>query len=199
MRELLSRRFWAALGGVVVLAVLAVVVGAAVAPTNSVIESVEPDRRIDTAGVVVDAQLDPGWSVRSGRTEGRALFVLDDGRTVRVGDGTPGVVTCPRPDQPGTCAFMMDELGGAAVWFVLAPLQSGTEVTMPGVVAVLDQGREARLANGWIVPLVNVVTRRCSTIETTSFRDFVARIGADSVSIYDMNKQRLSTVICRAG
>lgn len=199
MRELLSRRFWAALGGVVVLAALAVIVGAAVGPTSSVTEPVEPDRRLDTAGVVVDAQLDPGWSVRSGRTEGRASFVLDDGRTVLVGDGTPGVVTCPRPDRPSTCALIMDELGGAAVWFVLAPLQRGTEVTLPGVVAVLEQGREARLANGWIVPLVNVVTRRCTTTETTSFRDFVARIGADSTSIYDVGLQRLSTVICRSG
>jgi hypothetical protein len=199
MRELLSRRFWAALGGVVVLAVLAVVVGAAVSPTNSVTAPVEPDRRIDTAGVVVNAQLDPGWSVRSGRTEGRARFVLDDGRTVLVGADTPGVVTCPRPDQPATCALLMDELGGAAVWFVLAPVQRSGEVTMPGVVTVLDQGREARLANGWVVPLVPVVTRRCSTTETTSFRDFVARIGADSVSIYDVGLERLSTVICRSG
>ena len=199
MRELLSRRFWAALGGVVALVVLALVASAALVPGASVTAPSEADRRVDRGGVVVAAQLDPGWSVRNGTTEGRAQFTLGDGVTVVVGEGTPGVVTCSRPDQPAACALLVDDLGGAAVWFVLAPLERQREVTLPGVVAVLDQGREARLANGWVVPLVDVVTRRCSTTETTSFRDFVARIGADSVAIYDLEVQEVSTVACRAG
>lgn len=199
MRDLLSRRFWAALGGVVALVVLTLLIGSVVSPTSSVTAPSEPERRIDTAGIVVEAQLDAGWSVRDGRSEGTARFVLSDGRTVLIGDDTPGVVTCPRPDLASTCALLMDDLGGAAVWFVLAPVERDTEVTLPGVVAVLDQGREARLENGWVVPLVDVVTRRCTTTETTSFRDFVARIGADSVAIYDLDVNEVSIVACRAG
>ena len=199
MRELLSRRFWAALGGVLCLMALAIVTASAWSPTSSVTAPSEPDRRIDRGGVVVEAQVDPGWSVRDGVTDGRARFVLADGTTVVVGELTPGVVTCRRPDQPSTCALLVDDLGGAVVWFVLAPLDAGGVVTLPGVVSVLDQGREARLANGWVVPLVDVVTRRCTTTETTSFRDFVARVGADSVSLYDLELQEVATVACRAG
>lgn len=199
MRELLSRRFWAALGGVVSLVVLALLVGAALGPTSAVTEPSEPDRRIDEAGIVVEAQLDPGWSVRGGRTEGSATFTLSSGRTVQIGEDTPGVVTCQRPDQPATCALLTDGLGGAVVWFVLAPLERGGEVTLPGVVTVLEQGREARLANGWVVQLLDVVVRRCTTTETTSFRDFVARIGADSVALFDVELGEVSTVVCRAG
>jgi hypothetical protein len=199
VRELLSRRFWAALGGVVCLVAVAIVASAALVPAASVTAPGEPDRRIDRAGVVVAADLDPGWSARAGSTEGRARFTLGDGSTVTVGDGTPGVVTCARPDRAAQCALLIDDLGGAVVWFVLAPLERGAEVTLPGVVAVLDQGREARLDNGWVVPLVDVVTRRGTSTETTSFRDFVARVGADSVAIYDLAVQEVSTVACRAG
>lgn len=199
MRDLLSRRFWAALGGVVLLVVATLLIGSVMSPTSSVTAPSEPERRIDTAGIVVEAELDAGWSVREGRTEGTARFVLADGRTVFIGDDTPGTVTCPRPDLASTCALLMDDLGGAVVWFVLAPLERASEVTLPGVVAVLDQGREARLENGWVVPLVDVVTRRCTTTETTSFRDFVARIGSDSVAIYDLEVNEVSIVACRAG
>jgi len=199
MRELLSRRFWAALGGVVTLVTLAIAVSILFSPTASVTAPTEPDRRIDAGGVVVDALLDPGWSVRDGLSQGRAQFTLADGRTVGIGDRTPGVVSCTRPDQPSTCALLIDQLGGAVVWFVLTPLERPGEVTLPGVVAVLDEGREARLANGWVVPLVDVVTRRCTTTETSSFRDFVARIGADSVTLYDLEVEEVTTVACRAG
>lgn len=181
------------------LAVLAIVVAATLGPTSSVTAPSEPDRRIDSAGIVVSAQLDPGWSARGGRTEGSAQFVLGNGRTLRIGEDTPGVITCQRPDQAATCALLADELGGAVVWFVLAPLERGTEVTLPGVIAVLDEGREARLANGWVVQLLDVVVRRCASTETTSFRDFVARIGADSVALFDVELGEVSTVACRAG
>lgn len=199
MRELLSRRFWAALGGVVCLVALALVASAVLVPGASVTAPSGADRRIDRGGVVVGAELDPGWSAREGSTQGRAQFTLGDGTTVIVGEGTPGVITCSRPDQPGDCALLVDDLGGAVVWFVLAPLERQREVTLPGVVAVLDQGREARLANGWVVPLVDVVTRRCTATETSSFRDFVARIGANSIAIYDLEVQEVTTVACRAG
>lgn len=181
------------------LVVVAVVASAVLAPAASVTAPAEPDRRVDRGGVVVEAELDAGWAVRDGLSEGRAQFTLGDGSTVVVGDATPGVVTCRRPDRPATCALLMDDLGGAVVWFLLAPLERGSEVTLPGVVAVLDQGREARLANGWVVPLVDVVTRRCTSTETTSFRDFVSRIGGDSVALYDLEVQEVSTVVCRAG
>lgn len=196
MRELLSRRFWAAIGAVIVLALVVVALGSATTPTASLTRTDEPTRRVDTGGIVMEAEFEGDWGLVRDRSVGTARLVLADGRIMVIGEGTPGVRTCARVDRPGACALLADLLGDAVVWFALAPVEPGGLVTLPGIVDVLDAGREGGLSNGWVVPLVDVVTRRCESVETTSFRDFVARIGARSTSSYDLAVGEISTITC---
>lgn len=196
MRELLSRRFWAAIGAVIVLALVVVALGSATTPTASLTRTDEPTRRIDTGGIVMEAAFEGDWGLVRDRSVGTARLALADGRLMVIGEGTPGVRTCVGVDRPGTCALLADLLGDAVVWFALAPVEPGGLVTLPGIVDVLDAGREGGLSNGWVVPLVDVVTRRCESVETTSFRDFVARIGARSTSSYDLAVGEISTITC---
>jgi hypothetical protein len=196
MRELLSRRFWAAVGAVIVLSLVVVLVGSTTAPTASLTQGSQATRRVDIGGIVMEAELEEDWGLLRDRTVGVARLVLADGRQYFIGDDTPGVRTCARVDRPGACALLADVLGDAVIWFALAPVEPGGVVTLPGIVEVLDAGREGGLSNGWVVALVDVVTRVCSRVETSSFRDFVARIGARSTSTYDLAVQEISTITC---
>lgn len=199
MRELFTARFWATLAGLVVLAVVVVAVSSRSDPAEPLSSTDLTARRIDTGGVVDAWRPEPGWGLVDGVTVGGATVELRDGRTFVLGDRTPATIDCGVLERPGGCTLLADLLGDAIVWLAIVPSEPGDQVTLPGVVAVLDEGREARLDNGWIVPLVDVVRRECTSVETSSFRDFVARIGADSVAIYDLEVAEVSTVVCNAG
>jgi hypothetical protein len=196
MRELFTVRFWAAIVGLVVLAVVAVLVSSRSDPAQPLSSPAETVRRIDTGGVIVSFRPEVDWALRDGVTDGSVDLVLGDGRVFLLGDRTPGVIDCDGPERYGSCTLLADLLGDAVVWFAIVPAERGGQVTLPGVVAVLDQGREARLSNGWVVPLVDVVRRECPSVETTSFRDFVARVGGESVAIYDLSIDEVTTVAC---
>ena len=198
MREIFSPRFWATLVGLVVLAVVVIVVSSRSDPAEPLSGADLTARRIDTGGVISAWRTEPGWGLRDGFTVGSATVELSDGRSFLVGDTTPATIDCGGLERSGACTLLAHLLGDAIVWLAIVPSEPDDQVTLPGVVAVLDEGREARLDNGWIVPLVDVVRRECASVETSSFRDFVARIGADSVAIYDLEVSEVSTVVCNA-
>lgn len=199
MRELFTARFWVTLAAIVVLALVVVAISSRSDPAEPLSSTAVTARRVDTGGVVTAWRAEPGWALRSGSTVGSATVELADGRTFLVGESTPATIECDPADRFAECTLLADLLGDAIVWFALLPGERDGVVTLPGVVAVLDEGREARLDNGWIVPLVDVVRRECTNVETSSFRDFVARVGADSVALYDLELDEVSTVVCNAG
>lgn len=198
MQQFFTWRFWLAIAALVGL-------GGGVVWISSRSDPAQPlapgpvARRIDAGGLIQWFRPDSGWTMRNGSTVGSAEIVLVDGRSFLVGEGTPGEVECDTARRSRSCTLLASLLGEAIIWFALVPSEPGEVVTMPGPVAVLDEGREARLANGWVVPLVDVVRRTCSSIETTSFRDWVARIGAASTSTYDLSVEEITTVTCDAG
>jgi hypothetical protein len=197
MDHLLSVRFWGAVVALVAAATLAVVVYASTDVADRIAGAgTLPARRVETSGVIVDFAVGSGWRVRDGRTIGGVDVFLDDGRRFVVGEGTSVDLGCTPTVDPGTCAFLADLLADAVVWFALVPAPPDGRLDLPGAVAVLDAGREARLANGWIVPLVDRVERVCPAVETSSFRDFVNRIGADGVAVYDLGVGEVTTVRC---
>jgi hypothetical protein len=196
MHQFLTWRFWLALGALAALAAGVVVISSRSDPAEPLSSGPVVERRIDAGGRVRWFRPDAGWAVRNGTTVGSAEIVLADGRTFLLGEGTPGEVGCETPRRSQSCTLLASLLGEAIIWFALVPSEPGDQLTMPGPVAVLDEGREARLSNGWVVPLLDVVRRECATTETSSFRDWVARIGADSESIYDLTVEQITTVTC---
>jgi hypothetical protein len=197
MDHLLSVRFW----GTVLALVTAIAAAVFISTRADIVDriagaGVPPDRRIETSGVVTNFRSDAGWRIRDGRTVGEAEVTLDEERRFVIGEGTPADLRCAPTGAGGSCVLFADLLGGAVVWLALVPIGVDGEVELPGAVAVLDAGREARLANGWIVPLVDRVERDCPTVETSSFRDFVNRIGADGVAVYDLGVGEVTTVRC---
>lgn len=198
MRQFFTWRFWASIAVLVAIgAVLASVVTRSNDGSAGVASSEVSEHRVDLGALVVAAEPgDGGWGFSDGVTVGVGRLVLDDGTTMTIASGTVGESTCDDLAQLGACAVVADLLGEAVVWFALVPAGRGQEVTLPPVEDVLDAGREARLVNGWVVPLVDRVERRCD-LESTSFRDFLARFGTDHDTVYDLSLDEVSALVCR--
>lgn len=199
MRQFFSVRFWAAVAAVVGLAAaLAAVVDQGEAAPLAVAEPPAPTaRRLDTIQLAVGFA-DPGaFALEGGEVEGESTIVLVDGRRLLLADGTPGESTCQAVAELGGCVFAADLLGDAVVWFSLLPADAidDGEYPLPPIVELLDGITWARLANGWEVPLLPVVSRRCGT-ETTSLGDFVERIGTDHVTLFNLEAGEVSAVRC---
>lgn len=211
MRELLSFRMLAALVGLLVAFWLVSAVtggdgadggvdgteGSGETMTDGIVE-----RRIDlvarvTAVEPVDAVA--GFAVESesdapGVAVGSADLVLEGDRRMRVVSGTFGIDDCSTAEKRvGRCAVFADLLGEAVVWFQLSPIDDG-HVELPAVVGFDDD--LARLANGFLLPHADVFTRRCST-EYASFTEFRRDLGEDFVTLWSLEEQRLTDVICR--
>lgn len=196
MQQFFTWRFWAT---VVVLVGIGLTLIAVVArpddDPSGAVASPPSEHRVDLGALVVVAEPGEGWGIVDGATVGEVQLVIDDGRTIWVAPGTPGESSCDALAQLGGCVVLVDLLGEAVVWFALVPAAVGQEVTLPPIADVLDAGREARLTNGWIVPLVDRVERRCA-IESTSFRDFLARFGTDHESVYDLTVDEITALVC---
>jgi hypothetical protein len=196
VRQFFSPRFWltfAALGGLVL--VLVTVFGGKSTPGVAPVQAeADPERTIDLVSWIYVATAEPGFAFQGGVTTRDLALQLDATRTMVVKAGTPGEITCPTFDVPGTCTVAADLLGDAVLWFGIVPGAPGATVVLPAVVEMLDGGW-VRLANDWIVRRASVVERSCAE-DTSSLPDFIATYGENATSTFNFETQKLETVTC---
>ena len=195
MRQFASWRVWAA----IVVVVVAVLLLRTCSGDDA---SIRPDsgpttRRIDLVSLTATIRSDSPWFVSDGAMSGDATVVLASGRVVRLTDGTLGESSCLFPDVLDACVLMADTLGDGIVWFALlpAPASGSTELELPPIEALLDGVTYGRLANGWEVPLLDRVIRRCET-ETPNLTSFVQKYADQHVTIVDLERAEVSAVRC---
>jgi hypothetical protein len=74
-----------------------------------------------------------------------------------------------------------------------------TILTMPGLVDIQENGDEGVLRNGWVIRLATPVVRECSTLATTSLRDFINRFpDSASDSYVNLLTDEIDKVQCRS-
>lgn len=195
MRQFFTWRYWAAVGSLVaLLAILATFRG-----DGSPVTLVETanTRRIDLIARTSTVRSDGSWSVADGVSRGNATAVLQSGRLLTITDGTLGQSSCLSPEVPDSCVILADTLGDGIVWFALIPAPSieSNEVELPPIEELLDGVTYARLTNGWEVPLLDKVVRRCED-ETPNLAAFVERFGDRHVTIVDLDQSQVSAVRC---
>ena len=197
MRQFLTLRYWAAVFALFVL-VLTVYLAVGRSGPSEAIENLEV-RRIDLIASTSTVRSDSVWSVANGRAVGDATAVLSDGRVLTIADGTLGVSTCLFPEALNACVMLADTLGDGIVWFALVPAPEGDdrELELPAIDELLDGVTYARLVNGWEVPLLDKVKRRCDE-ETPSLNSFVQRFAESHRTIVDLDRAQVSAVVCDA-
>ena len=196
MRQILTARFAAAIGVPFVAALVWFVV--AVNGSGGADTTTASRHFVSYTASVSTIQVDPGWSIADGVTVASARLALDDGRTLFIAEGTPGEIECADYATPNACVLLAEMLGDGVVWFALTP-SSGDEplarLPLPPVVDMLNEGDDAVLANGWIVPLATPTKRVCDTA-TTSLRDFIEKFdGRMDVSL-NLVTDEIDTVRC---
>jgi len=197
MRYFFTARLWAALG--MLIAASALVFGMLLVVNGGSSTGSSGSRVIDIVGAVTTAEFGDGWQMANGKSLGDATLSLDDGRTMRIVDGTPGEVTCETPSISYSCVFVADTLGSGVLWFALVPSDpsNGKEVlTLPALVDMLQGGDLGVLSNGWVVPLATPTVRNCDT-ETTSLRDFINKFPeGNAISLLNLYQDQISEVVC---
>lgn len=196
MRQFVSWRFWASFGMVALLA-LVLWTCRGDGGTDPASDSLDTARRIDLVALTSVVRSDAPWSITDGRVVGNATVVLENGRTLLLAQGTVGDVSCLYPDVVDACVLVADTLGDGVVWFSLvpAPPSGSRELELPAMTQLLDGVTYARLANGWEIPLLDKVERRCD-IETPNLTSFVQRFAGRHVTIVDLDQQQVSAVRC---
>ncbi len=197
MRQFASWRVWAA----ILLVVIALVWLRACVVDESSSTTIDrtQSRRIDLISSTATIRSDAPWFVSDGVMSGDATVVLANGRVVRLTDGTLGESSCLFPDVLNACVLLADTLGDGVVWFALlpAPASASTELELPAIATLLDGVTYARLDNGWEVPLLDRVIRRCD-VETPNLTSFVQRFAGRHVTIVDLERAEVSAVRCLA-
>jgi hypothetical protein len=197
MRYFFTARLWAALG--ILLGASVLVFGMLLVVNGGSTTGGSDSRVIDVVAAVTTTEFGDGWQVSSGKSVGDAALTLDDGRTMRIVDGTPGEVTCETPTIPYSCVFVADTLGSGVLWFALVPSDSnnGKEIlTLPALVDMMQGGDLGVLSNGWVVPLATPTVRNCDT-ETTSLRDFINKFPeGNAISLLNLYQDQISEVVC---
>jgi len=196
------------LAAVAILCVAAVAVfGLYVSTSPSGPTDVVDQRRVNLFAVVESFTADLGWEVQSGKTTATMRLTLDDGRTLTVPDGTlvdngSMLPFCTDYITPKACVLMADMLGQSVVWFTLVPAdtQDGDSVlTLPGLVDLQENGDEGVLRDGLVVRLATPVTRECSTMSTTSLRDFINRFPDNASKSYvNLLTDQIDRVVCNS-
>lgn len=188
-------RFWAAVGAVVLLFLVLLTLRDGGGPAEVVMDA--NDRRIDLIARTSTIRSDGSWSVSGGRSRGDATAVLQNGRLLIIADGTLGQSTCVLPETPDSCVILADTLGDGIVWFSLvpAPAAGTNELELPAIDELLHGVTYARLVNGWEVPLLDKVVRRCKE-ETANLAGFVEQFRNDHVTIVDLDRAQVSAVRC---
>jgi len=197
MRYFFTARLWAALG--ILLGAAFLVFGLLIVVNGGSTTGSSGSRVIDVVAAVTTTEFGDGWQVSSGKSVGDATLFLDDGRAMRIVNGTPGEVTCETPTIPYSCVFVADTLGSGVLWFALVPSDSnnGKEIlTLPALVDMMQGGDLGVLSNGWVVPLATPTVRNCET-ETTSLRDFINKFPeGNAVSLLNLYQDQISEVVC---
>jgi hypothetical protein len=197
MRYFFTARLWAALG--ILLGAAVLVFGLLIVVNGGSTTGSSGSRVIDVVAAVTTTEFGDGWQVSSGKSVGDATLFLDDGRAMRIVNGTPGEVTCETPTIPYSCVFVADTLGSGVLWFALVPSDSnnGKEIlTLPALVDMMQGGDLGVLSNGWVVPLATPTVRNCET-ETTSLRDFINKFPeGNAVSLLNLYQDQISEVVC---
>lgn len=193
MRQFFSWRIWAAFLALIVLAVTLKLVLPAGAATDTVTPGLV-ERTVQFTSLVYVAQPSNTFVINGGIVTGSVDFILDGQRTMHVYQGTPGEISCKDYTEIGRCVVLADLLGDAVVWFALVPVADGLKVEAPPIIAVRDGGI-AELANGWLVPMANIVDRKCAQ-ETASLGEFIRLYGPSSTTVIDVAKQRITQVRC---
>ena len=197
MRYFFTARLWAALG--ILLGASVLVFGLLIVVNSGSTTGSSGSRVIDVVAAVTTTEFGDGWQVSSGKSVGDATLFLDDGRAMRIVNGTPGEVTCETPTIPYSCVFVADTLGSGVLWFALVPSDSnnGKEIlTLPALVDMMQGGDLGVLSNGWVVPLATPTVRNCET-ETTSLRDFINKFPeGNAVSLLNLYTDQISEVVC---
>ena len=197
MRYFFTARLWAALG--ILLGAAVLVFGLLIVVNGGSTTGSSGSRVIDVVAAVTTTEFGDGWQVSSGKSVGDATLFLDDGRAMRIVDGTPGEVTCETPTIPYSCVFVADTLGSGVLWFALVPSDpnNGKEIlTLPALVDMMQGGDLGVLSNGWVVPLATPTVRNCET-ETTSLRDFINKFPeGNAVSLLNLYTDQISEVVC---
>ena len=197
MRYFFTARLWAALG--ILLGASVLVFGMLLVVNGGSSTGGSGSRVIDVVAAVTTTEFGDGWQVSSGKSVGDAALTLDDGRTMRIVDGTPGEVTCETPTIPYSCVVVADTLGSGVLWFALVPADSsnGKEIlTLPALVDMLQGGDLGVLSNGWVVPLATPTVRNCET-ETTSLRDFINKFPeGNAISLLNLYQDQIAEVVC---
>ena len=197
MRYFFTARLWAALG--ILLGASVLVFGLLIVVNGGSTTGSSGSRVIDVVAAVTTTEFGDGWQVSSGKSVGDATLFLDDGRAMRIVNGTPGEVTCETPTIPYSCVFVADTLGSGVLWFALVPSDSnnGKEIlTLPALVDMMQGGDLGVLSNGWVVPLATPTVRNCET-ETTSLRDFINKFPeGNAISLLNLYQDQISEVVC---
>lgn len=195
MRQFATWRFWASIS--VLVLVVVVLRGCLVGDDGSTIDDRPVSRRVDLISLTATVRSDAPWFVAQGAMVGDATVVLANGRVIRLTDGTLGESSCLYPDVTNACVLLADTLGDGVVWFALlpAPPSASTELELPPIVQLLDGVTFARLDNGWEVPLLDRVVRRCET-ESPNLTAFVQRFVDRHVTIVDLERAEVSAVRC---
>ncbi|MFK7919077.1 MAG: hypothetical protein AB8G14_13455 [Ilumatobacter sp.] len=207
MRQVLTWRFFAALGA---LALLALGVDAVfgepaqegsfglVGPSNLDQDGDLIARRIDIISSVERIERSPDFALgEDGRTVGVFDAVLDANRVMRIAPGTPGEISCRLLTLPDRCVVLADVLGEAVVWFAVLPKGPGETVELPPIVDLQDGF--ALFGNGWEVlypPIIERDEESCAGEDIPSFSDFVVRFGPNSTTIVDLETQQVALVTC---
>jgi hypothetical protein len=202
VRQIFSVRFFAAVGAVAGLLFLLFTIFTA---RGVIDEAIDDDgagaadvqsRGIDLVDVIT-ASSNPGFQVSAdGVASADTQFTLDPSRKVTIVAGTPGEDHCGRSAEPGVCAVVADLLGEGVVWFALVPMGNGRSVPLPAI-DTLDGGF-ATLVNGWQLPHVPALDRRCGEDELfESYRQFKQILGENFTAIYDIDQRQLTAVVCR--
>jgi hypothetical protein len=196
MRQVLSWRLLAALGA---LLLLAVVVNAAFARRGAIAEIAEPVAPVERHPTLISLVL---------RTEGEGFTITETGqastdlvltlppddRTVRIFAGTPGEVSCPDLSAFGQCAVLAELLGDTVTWFAIVPMAPSFRVELPPIVE-LDGGL-AHHANGWAVPYAPVIDRSRCGADSDSFGEFLRTNGSNHLALFDLGAGEIVAVTC---
>lgn len=201
MRQVLSWRFLATIGALLVLFAL---ISAAVGGDDDGIQELagegEPvERAPGLISLVLEARAEAFAMTSTGESEGLLTLTLPpvvdgaDPRTVRIFAGTPGEVTCPELSELARCAVLAEMLGDTVSWFALVPVGAAFRLELPAV-EELDGGL-AHLVNGWAVPYAPVIDRTgCGNAET--FSEFLRTVGPAHTSLFELGRGEIVAVTC---
>ena len=131
-------------------------------------------------------------------TTGTARLALDDGRTMYIAEATLGDIECTDLSTPHACVFLAEMLGDAPVWFALTPANGDeplARLSLPPIVDMLNDGDDAVLSNGWVVPLATPTKRECATA-TANLREFIERFGEEMDVSLDLATDEVDVVRC---